>query len=140
MFTKPGPCRLHKGFPTSDALVILDSVVTLQVSHQRRPLDELLIALGTVEIPLARVDLFMVGSHVRDPESFPTAIFSAGEALLSSVLGHVPLEVILVRAFLSTFRAHVDVVAVVLVVPVVLQRLNCEEAVSALVAVVVLLP
>ena len=89
MFTKPGPCRLHKGFPTSDALVILDSVVTLQVSHQRRPLDELLIALSAVEIPLARVDLFMVGSHVRDPESLPTAIFSAGEALLSSVHQHL---------------------------------------------------
>ena len=120
--------------------MLLDPVVPLQVGHQRGPLDELLFTLCAMEILLSTMDLFMVGSHVRDPESLPAAIFSAGEALLSSVLGHVPLEVILVRAFLSTFRAHVDVVAVVLVVPVVLQRLNCEEAVSALVAVVVLLP
>ena len=34
MFTLSGSSRLHKCFSTSDALVILDPVVPLQVGHQ----------------------------------------------------------------------------------------------------------
>ena len=80
----------------------------------------------------------MVGSHVGDSETAATALFPAGETLLASVFCHVPPKVIFVGAFLSAVRAHVYIVAVVLVVSVILQGLYGEEVVSTLITFVVL--
>ena len=138
MLTISSSCWFHKSFSTCDTLVLLDPVVPLQVGHQRCPLNELLFALCAMEILLSTVDLFMVGSHVGDSEPFATTLFPAGKALFSSVFCHVPPQVIFIWALLSTFCAHVYIVAVMLVVPVILQGLYCVEVVSALVTVVVL--
>ena len=118
MFAISSACWLHECFSTSGANMVLDAVVPLQVNHQRGSLDEALLALVAMIIFLSTVNLLMVGSHGAETESLFATLLSTGEALFTGVLCHVPLQVVLVGAFLPTLCTHVDAVAVSVVLVV----------------------
>lgn len=118
MFAISSACWLHECFSTSCANVVLDAVVPLQMNHQRGSLDEALLALVAMVILLPTVNLLMVGPHGAETESLFATLLSTGEALFTGVLCHVPLQVVLVGAFLPTLCAHVDAVAVSVVLVV----------------------
>ena len=118
MFAISSACWLDECFSTSGASMVLDAIVPLQVNHQRGSLDEALLALVAMIIFLSTVNLLMVGSHGAETESLFATLLSTGEALFTGVLCHVPLQVVLVGAFLPTLCTHVDAVAVSVVLVV----------------------
>ena len=118
MFAISSASWLHECFSTSGAIMVLDAVVPFQMNHQRGSLDEALLALVAMIIFLSTVNLLMVGSHGAETESLFATLLSTGETLFTGVLCHVPLQVILVGAFLTTLCTHVDAVAVSVVLVV----------------------